>query len=222
MSEVVRAPACRGFDCNVPLSVKEAIIMRRAGYSFAVRYIKRITQHSYDLTRIEVSNLHSAGLAVMPVQHVESEKSWIPSVDKARINGQNAVAHCLELRVPAGVTVWLDLEGVDKSVPAEIIIRYCNYWHDIVSAIGYNPGIYVGWHAGLSPDELYRRLKFTRYWAAFNLNRDEFPAVRGVCMRQGTAPAPQGIGFPIDTNTIIGDRLKGYPNLWAPAEWQPQ
>lgn len=222
MSQVLRAPACRGFDCNTALTIREAELFRRAGYSFAVRYIKRSIQHSYDLTRVEVANLHNAGLAVMPVQHVESDSSWFPDATKGRIYGASAVAHCLELRVPAGVTVWLDLEGVNKSVSAEQIIRYCNYWHDTVAAIGYHPGIYVGWHAGLSPEQLYKRLKFTRYWAAYNLNRDEYPAVRGICMKQGTGPSPAGVNFQIDTNTIIGDRLKGYPNLWAPDEWTPQ
>lgn len=221
MSVAQQAPACRGFDCNDIVTAKDALKFRRAGYSFAVRYIPRTLGHSYDLTKEEVASLHAAGIAVMPVQHVESERHWIPSSDKGRFYGQTAVARCVDLRVPAGVTVWLDLEGVDQSVPAEIIIRYCNYWYDQVHAAGYLPGIYIGWHNGLSAVELYKRLKFTRYWAAYNLNRDQYPITRGICMKQGTTPAPEGIHYAIDSDTIIGDRFGDYPVVWAPDEWQP-
>lgn len=222
MSRAIQAPMCRGFDCNTNVLPRQADVFRRAGYSFAVRYIKRTLQHPFDVTKNEVAALHSAGLALMLVQHVESERAWFPDANKGRIYGQNAVAHCVDLRAPAGITVWLDLEGVDQSVPDEQVIRYCNYWHDQVAAAGYLPGIYVGWHSGLSPDQLYRRLKFTRYWAAFNLNRDQYPSVRGVCMKQGTTSSPNGIAFQIDSNTILGDRLGGFPTLWAPDEWQIQ
>ncbi len=222
MSRVIKAPACRGFDCNTRVLPAEARLLRRAGYSFAVRYIRRTIQHPWDVTKEEVEVLHNAGLAVMLVQHVESESSWFPDDTKGRIYGQNAVAHCLELRAPADVSVWLDLEGVNKSVSPETIIRYCNYWHGRVAAIGYMPGLYVGWHNGLTSGELYRRLKFTRYWSAFNLNRDQFPAIRGVCMKQGTTPSPTGVRFAIDSDVILGDRLNGWPMLWAPDEWQPQ
>ncbi len=70
----------------------------------------------------------------------------------------------------------------------------------------------MGYGARLSADQLYRRLKFTRYFAAYNLNLDQYPAVRGVCARQHEAKPgdrPDGVRFPIDVDTTTADALGG-------------
>jgi hypothetical protein len=222
MSQVIDAPAgTRGFDTN-NITTPVVASFAKAGYRFAVRYIRRDPAHANDLSRSEIAALHRSGLAVMPVQHVESEDSWRPTDDKARRYGANAVDACRRLRVPAGVSVWLDLEGVAIDVDAEQIIRYCNRWFDIVAAAAFKPCVYVGWQSGLTPQQLRSRLKFTRYWAAYNLNLDEYPAVRGVCMRQRAArpgDVPNGVSLEIDTDTVQADALGGLPTMWAPAEW---
>jgi hypothetical protein len=220
MPSVQAIPAgMRGFDCNVPVTYAAARAFVDAGYRFAVRYVPRVVSKPHDLTREEVANLHRAGLAVMPVQHVASETAWTPTAALGARYGITAGATAQTLGIGAGTTVWLDLEGVAPSVGAYDIIGYCNAWWGHVHAIGYQPGLYVGWHAGLTPMQLYRALKFSRYWAAYNLNRDQYPAVRGVCMKQGAGKPPSGIGYPIDTNLVHADALGGLPQAWAPDEW---
>lgn len=212
----------RGFDVNVVVTAAAARAFATAGYRFAVRYVPRETARSNDLSVNEIQDLHDVGIAVMPVQHVESESSWIPTDDKGRRYGETAAQSAHTLGLASGTTVWLDLEGVAVGTPAESVIRYCNFWHDRVAAAGFQPGLYVGWHAMLSPDELYRRLKFTRYWGAYNLNADQCPAVCGLAMKQGAAKpgdVPSGIGYPIDTDTILADSFGRTPTLTAPANW---
>ena len=112
--------------------------------------------------------------------------------------------------------------SVATDVDPEDVGRYCNSWFDVVDGAGFSPGLYVGWQAGLTPLQLHKRLRFTRYWAAYNLNLDQYPAVRGVCMRQRAAqPAnvPKGVAFEIDTNMVQQDAFGGLPTMWAPDEW---
>jgi len=222
MSRVTAAPAgTRGFDTN-NITTTLAQSFAKAGYEFAVRYIRRDQARPNDLSASEISALHNAGLAVMPVQHVESEDCWRPTDDKGRQYGLNAVDACRRLNIPTGVSVWLDLEGVATDVDAEQVVRYCNTWFDVVAGAGFSPGLYVGWQAGLTPQQLHMRLRFTRYWASYNLNLDQYPAVRGVCMRQRAAApvnVPKGVAFEIDTDTVQQDAFGGLPLMWAPDEW---
>jgi hypothetical protein len=210
-----------GFDCNIPVTLADAQEFHKLGYRFAVRYVKRQTVRSNDLSAVEVKALHQAGLAVMPVQHVESEDGWIPSNEKGYMYGFGAVEHCRQIGIPSGTTCWLDLEGVDPHTPKEQIILYCNRWYDAVKVGGYQPGIYVGWHAGLTGEELYKRLRFERYWAAYNLNVDQYPAVRGVCMKQAASKSPVS-RYAIDGDIISADKLGGFPTLYVPDEWDPR
>jgi hypothetical protein len=209
----------KGFDCNTVVRSADATRFINAGYHFAVRYVARETPHSNDITAAEFRALIGAGLGVMLVQHVESETTWMPTDDKGKRYGRTAAAIASEVGYPKGATVWLDLEGVSLIATADVITRYCNLWFDAVYAAGFLPGLYVGWHAGLTADQLYRRLKFIRYWAAYNLNADQRPATRGVCMQQSPGRAPDGVPFPIDVNTVTGDHLGGLPMLAA--SYQP-
>lgn len=202
----------KGFDANSPVSVDSARRLVAADYRFALRYVRRDPRASNDLNQSELATLLSAGLAVGIVQHFGPHEGWTPSDDLGKRYGMNAVDACRELGIPDGATVWLDLESVDAAVDIETIIRYCNRWHDVVAMGGLLPGIYVGYGARLTPDQLYRRLKFTRYFGAYNLNSDQVPAVRGLCMKQHEAKPgdrPDGVRFPIDVDVAIADTLGG-------------
>lgn len=211
----------RGFDCNATVSHEQAHSFAKAGFKFVARYLRRETQHSYDLTANEAIGILNAGLALFGVQHVESAESWIPSIDKGKRYGAAAAEHAAKVGFPKGVAVVCDLEGVDVSTPASVVDGYLREWFKPVAAAGFLPVLYVGWHAGLNAAELWR-LPFTRYWSAYNLNADQMPAKRGVCLRQGVAKKgekPAGIPFEIDTNVAKVDALGGRMPVLAPDEW---
>ena len=153
------------------------------GYRFCVRYVRRANRHAYDLTHGEAAGLLDAGIGLMIVQHVAPE-GWTPTVKDGASYGSTAAAESTNVGVPPGVMVWCDLEGVAPTAPAQQVIDFCNAWHSAVAAAGFVPGLYVGFGAGLSPTQLYRDLRFTHYWSAYNLNADQYPAIRGVQMRQ--------------------------------------
>jgi len=212
----------RGFDTAEIVSPSAAKALRRRGYRFCVRYVRRDKPHASALNVNEAKSLLTAGIGLMLVQYVESETAWIPSAVKGTTNGAVAASEAGKLGVPWGVTVWCDLEGVKPGTPAQKVIDYCNRWHVAVSGAGYVPGVYVGYHAGLTPTQLYRSLRFTHYWGAYNLNTDQYPAVRGLQMKQ-LRPARKdvvpnfGIDFQIDK--ISADALGGRPTLLALEGW---
>ena len=153
---------------------------------------------------------------------MESEASWKPSAVKGGRNGEVAASEAEKLGLPWGVTLWCDLEGVDVGTPAQTTADYCNRWHAAVSAAGYVPGLYVGYHAGLTPLQLYRSLRFTHYWGAYNLNADQYPAVRGLQMNQsrrkpGDSPSELGLDFQVDR--VSADALGGRPPPLALEGW---
>lgn len=213
----------KGFDCNCPVTALHAVAMKAAGFAFALRYLPRgLVRGANDLTAEELGLLHAAGLAVMPVQHVESETSWTPTSAKGTTYGGNASSLSMQMGLAPRTTVWLDLEGVDPETKSAVIVAYCNAWAKEVRQASFEPGLYVGWRAGLDAHTLYNALTFTRYWAAYNLNRDEYPAVRGVCMRQRVprpGEVPDGCrDLSHDVNLIQADDLGGFPNLDMPRD----
>ena len=217
MSATIGNVGQRGFDANHVISREDADAFVAHGYTFALRYIRRAQAASNDLSAGEVADLHAAGLAVGIVQHFGPREGWIPTDGLGAQYGTTAAIACEALNVPPGVTVWLDLEGIAEGTDAEQIIRYCNDWYAAVANKGFQPGVYVGDANGLTPDQLYS-LRFRRYFAAYNLNLDQYPATCGVCMRQHAATAadkPAGIPYEIDTDTIVGDQLGRFPTLWS-------
>jgi hypothetical protein len=118
--------------------------------------------------------------------------------------------------------LWCDLEGVAPKTPAQDVIDYCNRWHGSVAVAGFLPGLYVGWHCGLNPKQLYDELRFTHYWAAYNLNADQAPGVRGVQMNQSAAKpvdAPPGVSIAFQADVVRTDALGGRPTVVAAENW---
>lgn len=224
MSNVIPAPNnLHGFDCNTKLDAELAKTLRDAGMRFAVRYVSRTTPgHTYDISRQERTAILSAGLALMIVQHVEADgpPGWSPTPEKGTSYGQVAANLAFESGVTRGTSLFLDLEGVNTHVPASIVIEYCNNWHRAVVNGGYHPCLYVGWSSGLSGTQLYRNLRFDRYWGAYNLNEDEQPITRGLCMRQSLQKRVAGVL--LDPDVIMPDKLGGVPFLDAPDEFSPE
>ena len=223
-SAVIAPAGIKGFDADRPIAAFEAGAFVKAGYRFALRYVMRETPHQSDASRAEVTGLLAAGLAVMLVQHVENDP-WIPSSAKGTLYGTNAAACAVACGIPLGVTVWLDLEGVDPHVPAGVVIAYCNTWFANVADAGYTPGLYVGVGTRLSASQLYHALTVKAFWSAYNLNSDQVPAVRGVQMRQHAVKPeeiPVGVdidGQMMDTDTIMADAKGETPTVCAPPGW---
>jgi hypothetical protein len=209
------APAkVKGFDINEPVSAKKAQRFHDQGYRFALRYIGREVMKDHDLSEAEAKRLLEAGIALMPVQHVESEKKWVPTPDKGTLYGKNAGRFTEELGFPPGVNVWLDLEMVDLTVPPADVIAYCNNWFDQVDAAGYRPGVYVGYRPILSGEELRQRLKFRHYWGAYNVNV-RIPG-RGWQMKQAENSVHQDDFTRVDE---LGDSVHWLqPDGWKPVK----
>jgi len=145
-------------------------------------------------------------LALMAVQHVEAE-GWRPSLELGKTYGSHAAANAAEVGFPAGVNVWLDLEGVNHQVSAEDVIAYCNAWHREVAAAGYAPGIYVGASAILTGDQLYWRLRMRHYWKSGS----SVPSIpeRGYQLVQRIVPGDVVAGIAIDRNVTKTDSFGG-------------
>ncbi len=205
-----------GFDANRIVTAANARDLYCKHYRFAIRYIRRHEAHDYDLTSAEVKTILGAGLGLMVVQHCDNP-GWTPTAQLGTDYGNTAVIALGECHIPAEATMLLDLEGVKPGTPHKDVIDYANNWWDAVDAIGYTPALYVGDACGLTATELYRALKFQLYMSAYNLNADQYPAVRGVCVRQRVAKPSELIpGFTnqnFDCDTIQADALGGTPPI---------
>ena len=212
----------RGFDTAESVGPATAVAFHRHGYAFVVRYVRRDKPHVSALTVREARSLLDIGLGIMVVQYVESESAWIPSARKGTTNGTVAGGEATKLGLPWGVTVWCDLEGVKVGTPAQQVIDYCNRWHAAVSSAGYVPGLYVGYRPGLNSRQLYRSLRFSHYWGAYNLNVDQYPAVRGLQMKQSKPHAADhvaGASLDFQVDVTSADALGGHPTLLALEGW---
>lgn len=221
---LIQAPAgLKGFDCNQHLSTSQAKVFRDNGYRFCIRYVPRHVPNPGDLNSSEASGILAMGLGLMVVQHVP-KPGWGPTGDLGAEYGAFAASSVREIGFPAGVTVWCDLEGVGADRPKDGIdprdvIAFLNNWHFAVGSAGYTPGLYVGYDPDLSADQLYRDLRFEHYWSAYNLNPDQFPAVRGVQMKQGVEKVLAGVRF--DPDVIQSDAKGGLPLMHVDNEWTP-
>lgn len=202
-------PGMSGFDVNQPLNLAQARYFHASGYGFCIRYLPRTSALvKGNLTLAEVGDILGAGLALGVVQHVPLP-GWEPTVELGTQYGQYAGQYASEIGLPAGMNIWLDLEEVSSAATSTDVIGYCNAWWASVSNAGYVPGLYVGWNCGLSPIELYAKLKFSHYWKAYNA--DMPVATRGYQMIQKTQKTLNGISY--DPNEIQSDNLGGLPIL---------
>jgi hypothetical protein len=199
-----------GFDADTVISSSVAQQFAQQGYQFCLRYLSLgAGEDPGDLSPQEAVNILTAGLGLMPVQHVRSP-GWYPTGDLGQQDGANAGANALAVGFPPGVNVWCDLEGVNNSATAQQVIDYCTSWFNAVSAQGYVPGLYVGGNAILTGDQLYSNLAFQHYWQSCS----EVPAlpVRGYQMVQTLVQEPvNGIG--IDKDVTQTDN-EGGRALW--------
>lgn len=201
------------FDTDSVVSAVTAMAFEVKGWHGCLRYLSLSTpQRAGDLSAAELEGLLAAGLGVMAVQHVR-EPGWAPCAELGVLDGRAAAANAASLALPAGICIWLDLEGVNALSAAAAVIAHCAAWSGAVAGVGYVPGIYVGADCGLTGDELYSALPFKHYW----MSASEVPDLpeRGYQMIQSLVPNAVN-GIAIDHNVVHSDSLGGLP-LWAVA-----
>jgi hypothetical protein len=136
----------RGIDAVTLLSTDDiARRVRESQIDFAVQYLGSVTPEI-------VAHVTNAGLAFFPVTYAD------------KFDGHATVQQLAALKLPKGVTTWLDVESVGTIDPYILQLRIDD-WAALVDAAGYEPGMYVGPGAQLTSAELYR-LKVRRYWRA--------------------------------------------------------
>jgi hypothetical protein len=153
-----------GFDSDTVITPAKAQAFKALGYIFCARYLSLgPRQDPGDLTAAEAAGILAGGLALIAVQHVR-RPGWSPGAQLGATDGANAAANAKAVGFPAGVNVWLDLEGVGITVSSQDVIDHCNAWHDAVAAAGFVPGLYVGANSVLDGEQLYDELSFEHYW----------------------------------------------------------
>jgi hypothetical protein len=142
MKVVTLTPGARGVDTVLVLNAEMCAALVREAVRFVVRYLA-------SLSTGEVKTILDSGLALSVVTYA------------GVYDGPRAVAQALGLGLPAGTTIWLDLESCKDLAPT--VIAKVNAWARTVKTAGYIPGLYVGCGVPLTSTELYA-LAVERYW----------------------------------------------------------
>ncbi len=181
----------------------QATALRASGVDAVVGYLGVINA-------ARVAFVLSAGLAFIPVT-LAGEYNDGPNDEAMQLQA---------LGIPAGTTVFLDLEGLAafKADPVALIAKI-NAWADGIAAAGYVPGLYVGVPQPLTSQELYA-LRVQRYWRGQGSVRDRNnalaePAGCGWCMTQMYPSITRGETW-VDCN-MIGQDYKGRVPTWVRA-----
>jgi hypothetical protein len=181
----------------------QAAALRARGVDAFVGYLGVI-----NATR--VGYILATGMAFMPVT-LAGEYEDGPA---------DEVGQLAALGIPAGCTVWLDLEGLRAfhTDPATLIGKI-NAWADGIAAAGYLPGLYVGSPQPLTSAELYA-LHVQRYWRGQGRIVDRSNALAepwgsGWTMTQ-IFPSVTWGGTLIDVSIVGQDYLGRVPTWAAP------
>jgi hypothetical protein len=209
-----------GFDTDTKLTSSTAEAFVKAGFKFAIRYLSlSATEAAGDLTTQEAQEILEAGLALMAVQHVP-EPGWYPTQELGQQYGQYASGNAQTVGLPAGVNVWLDLEGVNSGASASDVSAYCNAWFGVVSGAKYVPGLYVGAGAILDNDQL-AALDVQYYWKSGSNSGSQQPGscfeysypANGYCMVQSISSSDEIDGVTYDGDVVQADNCGNTP-LW--------
>lgn len=197
-------------------TLEQAKALKARGVSCLVSYLGAMTP-------AQLSKVFAAGLAFMPVTFAGEYKD----------GAADEIAQLRALGIPAGASVWLDLEGraaslvdikdpVEKEKAAKALFDLINKWADDIRAGGWMPCLYVGVPQPFTSAELYM-LRVSRYWHGQGSVRDRFGALaepfksfsacRGWNMVQA-APSVTWGGVLVDANLVLGD-YKGDVPAWV-------
>lgn len=160
----------------------------------------------------EAQAILGAGLAIVPVQHVRPA-GWMPTAAMGKEDGMAAAKNAAAVGCPAGVCVWLDLEGVSPEAAPADVIGYCQAWYAQVLAPGFVPSVYVGASPGLDAEDLYWELDFEHYWHSGSSSAP-VPVIHGAQIVQ-TIDGDRLGGVSFDSNVVRADAMGGLPVWWV-------
>jgi hypothetical protein len=206
LKATVAFPGARGVD-SLPFSqggtAEQARKLAASGVEFFIGYLGTMSPE-------RLKHVLDAGMAFMPVTFAGEYKD----------GAADEIAQLKALGIPRGVTVWLDLEGLDAwNMPVNQLMKLINAWAYDIKSGGWMPGLYVGAPQPLSGAELFS-LGVLRYWlgqgrCVDKSGKDAYP-VCGWCMRQdwhntGNGYMWKDTGVLVDTNAIQADHQGRLP-----------
>lgn len=213
-----------GFDTDTKLSGAMCQRLAASVYAgkpltFAIRYVHHGPAPREDLDPDELRSLLGAGFTVLVVQHPRAPADNILSADVGKGDAEWAIRNATAAGyvTPAGsspICLALDLEGVRN--PGAAVAAFAVVWCQAVAAAGYRPVIYVGYGAGLSPQDLYELPNVDRYWAAWG---PWTVAKRGVCCKQHETVTVAGVE--LDPDYAYPDNEGGVLTGLADVETEP-
>lgn len=185
-----------------------AKVLKESGVDCFVGYLGSVSAS-------RLAAILGAGLAFMPVTLAGEYED----------GAADEVAQLRALGIPAGTSVWLDLEGMTawKSSPS-ILAAKINEWAKTIAAGGWMPCLYVGAPQPFTSAEL-SKLAVVRYWWGLGRCVDRYGALAepdcGWCMIQHYHGQPNGMfwrdtGIFVDANGIQCDYRKRLP-AWVVA-----
>ena len=179
----------------------QALAMRAAGADGFAGYLGVINKE-------RVQFIVDAGIGYLPVTLAGEYND----------GAADEVASLRNLGIPAGVTVFLDLEGLSAFRTDPVVLAdKINAWADNIAHAGYIPSLYVGVPQPFTSNELWK-LRVQRYWKGQGSLRDRYNALTeptgcGFCLTQMYPSHPRG-GVWTDSN-MIGCDFKGRTPVWA-------
>lgn len=184
----------------------QALALAKSGVDGLVGYLGAMNK-----ARLEA--VLAAGLGFMPVTFASEYED----------GGADEVAQLRALGIPAGASVWLDLEGMKAwNDHPPLLQSKIRAWAKEIAAGGWLPCLYVGAPQPLTGKELFA-LPVVRYWLGIGrcvdrFGKDAYPDA-GWCMRQDWHGQERGFfwrdsGVFVDTNGVQCDHRGRLP-VWV-------
>ena len=191
-------PRSKFADTISHITAPEAVALKADGFDGIFLYAETATQ-------ADIDNALGAGLLVAFVMYSPTP-GYQPSATLGAEMATSACAHLKTLNVPAGVSLFVDLESMGGA-PADKI-AHANAAADVIAAQGFLPGAYIGAGVGLTSMELYR-LHVVRYWKSGSMVLD----------RNGQYAEP-GCGWCVVQGMPFNQQVPGGPEVDVDAVWQ--
>lgn len=193
-------PGTRVLDTYQPMDLASCLQASALGYGAMVRYIDNLTLREVEWITID------GKMGLMLIRTCR-KAGWMPTQLIGTADGQSIAAAAARLGLPKGVSGFLDDE--EPGGTAEDEIAYLNAGTDAINTYCLAGG-YIGSDTRMSSDQLYHRLRMTRYWKA---GSNEPPvAIRGYAMYQEPPLNRILAGMPerlFDVSVANGDALGG-------------